>query len=323
MNRVKLKEKRSPPLDYFLSGQFPIGKLPIYKDIVKTARCRLFSMHANYEKLGIQSTDWIMENGHPGETKVILDSGAFTSWTKGQHVSINALIKSYARYIDKYESRYESVHLINLDVIPGTLQKQATAQEMQDGMKQSLVNYDILHKEFGDRVLPVFHQGEPWSYLKEVAAVNDYICLSPQNNVHEANRVLWSEEVHTRCDNKTHGLATTGKAMITKNRWQSVDSASWVRHAAVGKVMLCTGKGSYTIVPVSEKSPCRMEAMNHYDNYPKVLQEELAAEFAKYNLSVESLRTDVGARMAFNIVQIYKWVDSLPAVVGERPTSIF
>lgn len=159
------------------------------------------------------------------------------------------------------------MHLINLDVIPGRKGVDPTAQEIVDGMQQSLDNYEILDKRFPGKVLPVYHQGEPVKFLNTLLDATPYVCLSPRNDLPEKQRVKWAQEAHTK-SHRFHGLATTGTQMMETVNWSSVDSASWIMTGGIGCIIINTGN-KLKPISVSSSSPLLKKKDGHIENIPE------------------------------------------------------
>lgn len=184
--------------------------------------------------------------GRPHPKAILLDSGAFTAWNKGEKTTVDDVKRKYSAFIEKAGDMFDEIWGVNLDVIPGERGRDPTPQELDDAVRVSDINFEILTKEFGDIILPVFHQGEPMERLGECVAQVDgksnYICVSPRNDLHEGLRVDWSRDAHFELRQrygkhiKTHGLATTGNRMVRTVPWYSGDSAAWVQHGAFGMI---------------------------------------------------------------------------------------
>ena len=211
---------------------------------------RLFSLHGDYLK---NVRKWVQNLPRDKSTRrypstLLLDSGAFTAWNAGTPTTLDAVVESYTTIledIDKAGASFDEVWMVNLDVIPGERGRTATEREILDAFKVSDENFEKLNERFKGRVLPVFHQNEEViapERLEIVANQSDYICISPRNDVAEILRHGWSLEIHAALNKikpgiHTHGLATTGNAMIKEVPWFSVDSAAWVLHGGMaGKV---------------------------------------------------------------------------------------
>lgn len=181
----------------------------------------------------------------PYPKAILLDSGAFTAWNKGETTTVDDVRRKYSRFITAAGDLFDEIWAINLDVIPGERGRDPTPDELKRAVEVSDINFEILVKEFGNVILPVYHQGEPVDRLAEcVEQVNgrsNYICVSPRNDLAETLRVAWSRDTHAVLrkqwpEIKTHGLATTGNDMVRTVPWFSGDSAAWVQHGGFGMV---------------------------------------------------------------------------------------
>lgn len=183
--------------------------------------------------------------GRPYPKAILLDSGAFTAWNKGKKTTVDDVKHKYSKFIELAGDLFDEIWGINLDVIPGERGRDPTPEELDEAVRVSDINYEILTKEFGNIILPVYHQGESIERLGEcVAQVNgkhDYICVSPRNDLPEGKRIEWSRDAHARLNEQwphimTHGLATTGNRMVRTVPWYSGDSAAWVQHGGYGMI---------------------------------------------------------------------------------------
>lgn len=182
--------------------------------------------------------------GHPRQ--IMLDSGAFTDWGKGQRSDVEMVIRSYADFLERAAGLFDEVFLINLDVIPGAPPKKGrsgrnpTDAEKAEAIALSDINFAKIKSEFDEPLLPVFHQGETWDRLREVVEMADgYICLSPDNSLPEKERVNWALFHNTAASTmgvKCHGLATTGNRMMRLAGLFSGDSISWRKHSGHGDI---------------------------------------------------------------------------------------
>lgn len=183
--------------------------------------------------------------GRPYPKVIMLDSGAFTAWNKGEKTTVEDVKRKYHRFLEIAGDMFDEIWMVNLDVIPGERGRDPTSAELASALEVSDVNFAILEAEFGQRILPVFHQGEDNARLdevvKQVRGKSDYICVSPRNDLAENLRVQWSREKHKYLETKwpgikTHGLATTGNVMVRTVPWYSGDSAAWVQHGGYGMI---------------------------------------------------------------------------------------
>lgn len=240
---------------------------------------------------------------------ILLDSGAFTAWNKGEEVTLDNLLKIYADMIGLYQSKVSDIFLINLDKIPGSPGRTAGPEEIEECIRISDLNFNILVKEFGPRILPVFHQNENESRLKDVASMAEYICVSPRNDLPEGQRVAWSKEVHNKVKNKTHGLAATGIRMMTEVSWYSVDSATWIFLCSTGRIV-SNINGKLKMIGISEKSSDRFQANQHYLTVTKEVKKILDDKFDLYQIDPNSIMTNLNYRLYFTIKEINSWLEN-------------
>jgi hypothetical protein len=273
---------------------------------------RLLSLH---ESSVVSSRRWLerAEQFDTRDIEVMFDSGAFTAWTK-EHDAIDVywLLKQYRRFDALCGRRFKAVWFISLDVIPGSPGRLPTRGEIADAIRRSDLNHRVLKDVFGDRVIPVFHQGEGLERLLELRQINSsYIGVSPQNQIHEAQRRRWAHDVHAKLKGTvaTHGLATTGGEMMQMIDWRSVDSASWVMQGANGRVMI-EWDGQLLTLPISERSSKRLRLGRHWDTVAfhnkgvRKLVEEICAGL---EISPEHLRADHAYRLLFNAHVMTEW----------------
>jgi hypothetical protein len=166
----------------------------------------------------------------------------------------------------------------------------------------------VLKEALGDRVLPVFHQGEHPDRLAEVMEVNpSYICISPQNQLYEELRWRWARNVHARLDGaiKTHGLATTGGEMMEGIPWRSVDSTRWVMTAAVGSVLIPTLEGQLETLPIGTRMPSRRKIDERMLKKVSEICAELSDE--RFTLTPDMLGARDTYRYLFNAHVMTEW----------------
>jgi hypothetical protein len=294
-------------LNFFLSGG--MGRVDWHEErLVKELQCRLHSCHGNYLK---DAKRWAqIASRKDNQIRYFMaDSGAFTSWKSGHTVNINDLLKIYGDVLALIDRSKVTPFLINLDVIPGSPGKTAEKDEVEAAIKQSDINFNILVKEFGDIVIPVYHQNESEARLFEVCDMAKYICASPRNDLPEWTRVKWSEEVHMKLPQgiTTHGLATTGSQMTSRVPWWSVDSAAWLFSGAMGKVDVWD-ESKWVSINISKESPDRFNQGNHYWNCSKLIRDVVDREAAFFEIPVQSLIDDHMARKLLNGLSIIKWL---------------
>jgi len=292
-------------LNYYFSGVFPF-KQPAHEWCIPKCTHRLLSCHGDYVKYGHK---WASEiHKYDGQITLLLDSGAFTAWNKGHPMHLEDLMPVYDSFITNYLKHAVNIYCINLDKIPGSPGVTPPQSEIDEAIEISDRNYEKLVSAFGDRILPVFHQGESEARLADVCAMTEYICVSPRNDLHEGARVKWAREVHSKIPSttKTHGLAATGVDMMTTVKWHSVDSAAIIFTAATGDAVLCMN-GKLVQVGFSDRSSKRHIAGQHYENLHSQAQTAVREYAEARGFTPQGLSTNAEFRIALCVLSCIEW----------------
>lgn len=159
----------------------------------------------------------------PPYPEVFLDSGAFSAYSQGVHISIS----KYCRYIIKHK-KLLTVYS-NLDVIGNAEGTYKNQQYMENK---------------GLCPLPVFHVGEDWSYLNIYLRQERYIALGgmvPYNKSSQSKKLLpWLVQCFKRARGRAvyHGFGCTSWDLVLRFPWYSVDSTTWNQAFRWGKPLL-------------------------------------------------------------------------------------
>ncbi len=224
---------------------------------------RLYSYHYVFSEFF--NVDTLLQFCMKKKVDLFLDSGAFSAWSQGVEVDIQA----YIDFIKQHE------HLLtvyaNLDVI-GLGGKQPNRQTAEATLK----NQNIM-EDAGLNPLPCFHVGEPYSYLEYYIENYDYLAIGVAGNS-GSKLIPWLDECFSKyiCDKdgfpkiKTHGFAVTSVPLMLRYPWYSVDSTSWVvtgRNGSIFMPSIQNGKYMYTEaswkIAVSSRSPDSKAAGKH------------------------------------------------------------
>ena len=190
------------------------------------------------------------------QTKVILDSGAFTVWTKGTQINLD-------EYISFCQKHPWISYYVNLDVIPGSYGVVAKPDEIWKSCEQGWDNYQRMAKKLPkEKIIPVFHQGDDSIWLKKMLDFGcDYVGISPANDRTTSQKLNWMrgtvKPIVLDKENKPivgmHGFAVTSLRLMKEWQWKSVDSASWVRIGGMGSILLPkrkSGRFDYSTNPL-------------------------------------------------------------------------
>lgn len=162
-----------------------------------------------------------LQAGKYGQT--ILDSGAFTVISvKNFSVDVDA----YGAFIAEFGHLFDVV--VNLDDIAGDLETTQQNQRTLEGYAPE-----------GCSILPVFHQGEPWTELDRYADAYAYIGVGfarregGKMRYSEKQNRIWLAEFFQRLNGRAvvHGFAMTRFALVHGFPFASVDSTTWISEA--------------------------------------------------------------------------------------------
>lgn len=192
-------------------------------------------------------------NGRPGRTPrpwdegrdgrytvaLILDSGAFSAWTRGRTIDLNSYI-DFIRANEQYLWSY-----VNLDMIPGRFEHPRTQKDIIRSAQTSYANLQAM-KRAGLHPIPVFHQGEDFEWLTRlVADGEDYIGISPSDDTPRSAQISWIDDCFTILTDRegrpcvrTHGFGITAVASLARHPWYTVDSTTWAHTAGFGHILV-------------------------------------------------------------------------------------
>lgn len=163
--------------------------------------------------------------------KLLVDSGAFSAFTKGHVINLDEYCKFLL--INK-----EEIHKgINLDVInPGNPEAAASA------------GWDNFCKmrDRGCDVMPVFHARENFKWLDSMINLTNYIGLSGTSLVSNSESIAWHKLVWSYITDKngcaiidTHAFGDTAILSLMTWPWYSCDSATWmIQGGRAGRIKL-------------------------------------------------------------------------------------
>ena len=275
----------------------------------------------DHEKVIVDNLPWLLESYHyihkqsfvdairERGDKVFLDSGAFSAYTLGVTLSVEA----YCDYIKK-----------NSDIIArdddGTM-----IASVLDGIGDPLATYrnQLEMEARGVRPLPCFHSNEDPRYLDWYVANYEYITLGGLVGATADQLMVWLDrmwENHLidgsgRPKLKVHGFGITSIPLMERYPWYSCDSSSWIQTAAFGSI-LTPEHGQFS---VSTKSPSRHDKGQHITTLSKPEREYVEQMLQKQGFSVERLATVYESRAAYNL-WAYRVIEEF---INEKETGKF
>jgi len=223
---------------------------------------------------------------------LILDSGAFSAWTK--KISIN--LNNYADFCLQHLPYID--YIVNLDVIPGEFgQKALPLKEIEKSASEGWANYEYMIKRGipKEKLIHIFHQGEDFKWLEKIVKAMPYIGLSPANDRSTSEKIRWLDNcMKYVCDEKGypkvkwHGFAVTSFRLMSRYPWFSVDSTSWVMTSRMGGVYVPryrSGKWIYDEdswkISVSARSPNISQAGKHINTFSRLQKQHILDYFSE------------------------------------------
>ena len=189
---------------------------------------------------------------------VALDSGAYSVWRRGAKVDLG----EYADYCAANAGRFD--WYANLDSITG--------------WRETLRNQSALERR-GLSPVPVFHIGEPWALLDDLAASYERVALGRGPGTKFA--ALWRalEEIFERYGGpggaplvRFHGFRMTDRRLIARFPFDSVDSTTWAAGVAYGELPTDTGRaGGFSFMRDTTKARAWLD---FFDAAPKATRFE-------------------------------------------------
>lgn len=222
--------------------------------------------------------------------KVFLDSGAFSFFTKGEHIDID----KYIEFVYKNRDIILDVDNIGLYSVLDDVRSAKNTYENQVYMEQN-----------GLKPLPCFHYGEDVSMLKKYIDNYEYITLGGMVPISTKQLYYWLDDIWnkylTKEDKtariKVHGFGLTTFELMEPYPWFSVDSSTWVQNANFG--MITSHK--YGTLNISAKSPARKDRGRHLTTLPEMTKKEILKELEEKGFEFERLATNYPSRWAYNI----------------------
>ena len=244
----------------------------------------------------IQKGNYVKNIRRAGD-KIFLDSGAFSSFSLGVDVDINA----YAAFIKEHRDIIDMASVLDAIGDPeGTYHNQNKLEKM------------------GVEVLPCFHYGEPWDLCEYYVRNYPYITIGGMVPISNARLEPWLNELWDRILTdkdgysriKIHGFGLTSRKLMTKYPWFSCDSSSWVQAAANGAVLFPEYDRP---IRISARSPGRKTFGQHYNTLPPSAKAEVDRLLAYYGLQYTEVADIHDGRWALNCFTF----DRLGRMLGE------
>lgn len=239
------------------------------------------------------------------DAKLFIDSGAYTAHTLGRKIDCDEYI-DYVNRLDDYITCFAQ-----LDSIPGHFGETPTIQEILEAPEKSWQNYlyMIKHVKSPQKLIPVFHQGEDFKWLKTMVDYGvEYIGLSCRKDKDSSIWGPWFEQCFKvinasgRKDVKTHAFGLTAFKILESYPFYSSDSTTWIRASSNGTILTPFG-----VIYVSEAKSNDPWHIKHLD---PSLRKKLEEYIESRGYTLEGVMTRYQTRMTFNASYMQDWANS-------------
>ena len=267
-------------------------------EVEKAARDKIrFNLESYHYIAKGQAVNKIRRDG----LRIFLDSGAFSSMTKG----INVDLKAYCRFIQKNADIVEKVDGVTMASVLDSI---ALSEEARlTSVCKTWENQQAMERE-GVRPLPCFHYGEDVKALDYYVANYEYITLGGMVPISTKQLIIWLDRIFEEhiCDGagrlktRVHGFGLTSLPLMKMFPWTSVDSSTWVLWSANGMILVPELRGERRQVNISEFSSSIKTEGRHFNTLAPIETQTIAQVIERRGFEVERLRTEYSSRWAWN-----------------------
>jgi len=139
-----------------------------------------------------------------------MDSGAYSAFNSGATIDLNEYIDCC---LELKEADPTLVEVFALDVIGDPDASLKNAQKMC---------------EQGVAAIPCYHEGEPESFLHDMAAEHPKVAIGGVANMIGPRKLKWAEQCFARIwPKRIHGFGFGAESQIMALPWDSVDATNW------------------------------------------------------------------------------------------------
>ena len=205
---------------------------------------QLIDWNANSKEL-LQWVDYIRNNPQT-ECRLVIDSGAYSMWSKG----ITFDIDKYINFLNSNNVIETCFWAAEADVIPGNKYSIPTHSQVEEAAEQSWKNYLYMidRVKIPKKIVPIFHQDEPFDCLKRILEYRfkdgDHIPYIGLGCHGVSDAFMWYEQVHkiikesSNPNVKIHNFGLTVPEFLETFPSFSSDSTTWFQSACHGNISI-------------------------------------------------------------------------------------
>lgn len=280
---------------------------------------QLFSVYLE-KRLIIDTINY--KKDHPEYTaRIMVDSGAFSFYQQSKkkgHILTDQEMYDYTdeylKFLNEYGQDLEV--FVGVDSVPDP--DNVNPDYARKTWENYLYMYDKLKPEIRHKLIPVFHFGEDFKWLKNMLEYVhadgthlDYIGLAISLEGTTKVRINWANACRKMINEssnpnvKTHAFGVGVKSVLDHIEVTSTDATSWVKRAAYGMISI-NDKTIY----VSDIQEQKLNG-HHYSERNAAYRDSVEDIIKSRGFTLEELKTDPYARAKFNILDTLDWVSKL------------
>ena len=243
------------------------------------------------------------------ECKMFIDSGAFSMYHSKAVIDID----EYIEYINHTPT---PTIWAELDSIPYPKLNSATTKiSAQESWDRYIYMMDRVKDEYRDKVIPIYHFGEPYEALERMLNTEVHGRLAPYIGIggrHGVNRAAHDKyyghlfkivKASKNPNVKIHAFGMTVLELLEKYPFYSADSTTWLMIGANGNIQTKTAG----TISVSEVRKNQKDSAWHL---PTHLFDKLNEEIESKGFTLEELSTNYRSRHKFNALYYKDWADN-------------
>jgi hypothetical protein len=179
---------------------------------------------------------------------------------------------------------------------------------------------ELLEKDIKAKLVPVFHGDQSTVWLERYADSGHKLV-----GLGSVPRAGWKgmEYYYGKCFDvaekvglKLHGFAVTSLSLMFRFPWYSVDSATWVKVAAYGKIIVIDPvRNVVNQIHVSDRASTFSSSYNHM---PKTIRRMLRTQVEADGFDFDEVRSDLIERGAYNAFQFCHKIPQLKESVARE-----
>lgn len=254
--------------------------------------------------------DAIRYNGH----KIFMDSGAFSMFTLGIDVNLEA----YARFLTSRSDYIEFAS--NVDAIgAGREGDSYKNQKLLEDMGLKVPVHPVHHARDHDSWLCRYlDEGYGYIFLGGMVPETTGYLIDWLDHIWDKYLALPDGSPRV----KIHGFGLTTFELMERYPWFSLDSTSWVQKSMFGMIFIDIG-GKPKSLFISKQSPTTKIFDKSYWSLDSFTQDELRKRIEAEGFTVEELATMYGKRDAWNIRYYRRYMEKLTHGFTRSTVSFF